>query len=104
MGQFTVTIKMNDMVLVSRSATRISGGPGELSLYVTDDGRTIEHHYDHGAATLAIRMLSSVHNILPTENRQRAMKWERAQRKLVDGRPQFPRVSGTAVRKSQKRR
>lgn len=74
---FTVEVKIKGQLVVSRSCNRIAGETGGLCLYVTDDGRFIEHHYDAGAAALAAILLSGVTNILKAPHIPKAQRWER---------------------------
>ena len=76
---FTVEVKMGGNLVLARSCNRIAGASGALCLYVTDDGRFIEHHYDAGAAALATLLLSGVSNILKAPHQGRADRWERKQ-------------------------
>ena len=52
-----VTITINDTVILDISAQRIKGQPHEWCTYKVSTGRTLEHHYDDGAVTLAVRLL-----------------------------------------------
>jgi len=81
---FTVKIESNGRLLYARTANRLSGGPGELCLYVTDDGKFIEHHYDAGAPALAARMLSTVQNILSANHKARIARWERKMARIAE--------------------
>lgn len=79
---FTVEVKIKGQLVLARSCNRIAGATGELCLYVTDDGRFIEHHYDTGAAALATRLLSGATNILSAAHTARVKRWERIQYRL----------------------
>lgn len=78
-AMFTVEVKIKGQLILARSCNRIAGASGELCLYVADDGRFIEHHYDAGAAALATRLLSGVTNILKAPHQGRSDRWERKQ-------------------------
>jgi hypothetical protein len=52
-----VTIQINETVILDISAQRIKGQPHDWCIYKTSTGKTIEHHYDDGAVTLAVRLL-----------------------------------------------
>jgi hypothetical protein len=56
----TVLVKINEHIIIARSASRVKGEPGEMCTYQVDDGRVIRHHYDHGAARLAQKLLEGV--------------------------------------------
>lgn len=56
----SVVIYINNVPILARSARRVDGEPGELCTYKVDDGRTIRHRYNNGAAKLAIRILEGV--------------------------------------------
>jgi len=103
---FTVEIRIKGQLILARSANRIAGATHKTCLYVSDDGQVIEHHYDHGAAVLAIRLLSSVKNTLAAAHTLRVKRWESAQRRaqneVLDGQPVLSRVRGTKVRTSQR--
>lgn len=76
----TVQVHIDGKLVLARSANRLAGRPGAMCLYVTDDGKAIEHHYDDGAAALAIKMLANIRNTLkPAHKRKIAQfknKWE----------------------------
>lgn len=74
---FTVEVKLMGQLLLSRSCNRIAGGKHGPCLYIADDGRFIEHHYDAGAAALAVRLLAGVANILKAPHAAKAERWER---------------------------
>jgi hypothetical protein len=52
-----VTIQINNTVILDISAQRIKGKPHDWCVYKTSTGKTLEHHYDDGAVTLAVRLL-----------------------------------------------
>lgn len=56
----SVVVYINNVPIICRSARRINGEPGEMCRYHVDDGSTIDHHYNWGAARLAIQMLEGV--------------------------------------------
>lgn len=78
---FTVEVKVNGQLIFSRSCNRIAGDMNGPCLYVSDDGQFIEHHYDHGAAILAARLLANVTNILKAEHIHKIRKWEKCNMK-----------------------
>lgn len=85
---FTVEVKIKGQLVLARSCNRIAGMTGEQCLYVSDDGTFIEHHYDHGAAVLAIRLLSSVKNTLKSAHTRKVERWERTVRNPPPATPQ----------------
>ena len=52
-----VEISINNRVIVSASAVRIKGKPGQRCTYKTADGHILTHDYDEGAVALAKRLL-----------------------------------------------
>ena len=52
-----VEIYINDRVIVSASAVRIKGKPGQRCTYRTGRGHILSHDYDEGAVALAKRLL-----------------------------------------------
>jgi len=54
----TVTIYINDKVIYSRSAVRMSSD--EINTYEVDDGTILKHKYSDGAVPLAIKMLETI--------------------------------------------
>lgn len=54
----TVTISINDRVIIARSARRIK--TDTPNVYHVDDGRFLNHHYDDGALKLALKLLQGV--------------------------------------------
>jgi len=81
---FTVKIEVNGGLLYARTANRLAGGPGELCLYVTDDGKFIEHNYDAGAPALAVRMLASMENVLSANHTARIARWKRKMARIAE--------------------
>lgn len=53
----SIEIKVNGEQIFRKTAKRIAGKKGEMCLYETDDGKRIEHHYNLGAVSLAIKIL-----------------------------------------------
>ncbi len=52
-----VKVFINEREIIDLRAVRIAGNPGELCMYRDGYGNAIHHHYDDGAAALAIRLL-----------------------------------------------
>ena len=102
---FTVEVKLKGKLILARSCNRIAGQQGGPCLYVTDDGRFIEHHYDAGAAVLATLLLSGVKNILTAAHEQRAARWERKQYpEEIDGLTTLQPQGSNRNRRSARRR
>lgn len=103
---FTVEVKIMGRLILARSCNRIAGASGGPCLYVTDDGRFIEHHYDAGAAALAALLLAKVTNILRAPHATKAERWER-RHYSVDHMTQVirkePRVTKKAINRRHRR-
>ena len=56
----SVVVYINNVPIICRQARRVQGEPGEMCRYKVDDGNFILHHYDEGAAKLAIKLLEGV--------------------------------------------
>lgn len=76
---FTVEIRIKGQLVLARSANRIAGLNGGPCLYAVDDGRFLQHHYDAGAAALAVLILAGVKPILKAPHQAKADRWERKQ-------------------------
>jgi hypothetical protein len=74
---FTVEIKVNGQLILSRSCNRIAGEKDDRCLYISDNGHYIEHDYAHGAAVLAVRLLWNVSNILSAAHLPCIRQWEK---------------------------
>ncbi len=81
---FTVKIELDGKLVCARTANRIAGGIGKLSLYVIDDGTVIEHHYDHGAAALVIKMLANVKNTLKCAHERKIKSFDRKLKRIAE--------------------
>ena len=57
-----VKVYINNNVIIDTHAQRISGSPGRPCTYKTDTGHIIKHHYDDGAAGLAIKLLELINH------------------------------------------
>ena len=55
-----VKVFINQQEIILTYAQRIHGKPSEMCTYMTDKGAKIKHHYDDGAAKLAIKLLKKV--------------------------------------------
>ena len=51
-----VKIFVNQTEIIDTHVVRIKGKPGELCTYRTGSGHKFQHHYNDGAAKLAITM------------------------------------------------
>ena len=56
----SVVVYINNVPIICRQARRVQGEPGQVCRYKVDDGKVIHHHYDEGAAQLAIKLLAGV--------------------------------------------
>lgn len=56
----SVVVYINNVPIICRQARRVQGEPGQMCRYKVDDGKVIRHHYDEGAAQLAIKLLAGV--------------------------------------------
>lgn len=57
-----VKVYINNTPLIVKSAVRIKGTPGQLCMYKTDTGKLLMHHYDDGAAELAVKLLRELND------------------------------------------
>ena len=55
-----VKIFVNEHQILETHVVRIKGQPHKPCIYQCPDGSVIRHHYDDGAAKLAIKMLKKV--------------------------------------------
>lgn len=56
----TVNILINGQPIFTRSAVRVGGNPSGECIYSVDDGSTIRHNHDDGAAALAHKLLDTI--------------------------------------------